>query len=601
MKIWKKAMAAALATIMTFSLSACQGTLFPLSESDPAGQFEDFIKQEFISTMESDYTTCHVFLQNPADFGVDESKIEVNLGTRFDADSQMQARHEAQEAYKQFLQFDRDSLSAEQQDTYDIYEFQSQLALAMSDETFDYYNQIFASMSGLHYQLPTLFADWQVRNEQDVKDLILLIQDVPAYVDSALEYTKQQAEHGLLMVDFDEVTSYCSSVLESGENSAVLASMCDNIDALGLDNSTASEYKVQLRDAFVSCFLPAYEDILAVMQQLQTAGTNNEQGLAHFEHGQEYYELLLQSNIGSDKTVEEVRTMMQDAYLEHLNRMQAIIMENPSVLDAFFDEEPSTGYTSYEAILDNIQSKMFQDFPSVSQLDYEIFDINEEIASTSGVAAYFNIPPLDGSSVKQLRVNPLTGDVGTISIYSTVAHEGFPGHMYQYAYMYENLNSPWRKALANSNAYTEGYAVYAQYAALDYLEGIDPTLLELYKENELISYCAIILADIGIHYDGWNVDEFSQFMDDCGFVMDEQAYQQQYAQLQANPCTFEPYYVGYHEFAAMEATVRQQLGDSFSPMEFHESILESGAAPFSVVQKHVDEYVQRALSQSQAA
>lgn len=603
MTLWKKATAMALAAMMSVSLSACQGSkLLPFPIKSSSGQqFDNFIEQEFISTMESDYTNCHVFLQDPAAFGVDKSKIPVNLGVRLDEDSQAQAAQQAQDAYEQFLQFDRNTLSAEQQDTYDIYQFQTGLSLALSDEKFDYYGQLFASMSGLHYQLPTLFADWQVRSEQDVKDLILLVQDVPAYVDSALEYTKQQADRGLLMVDFDEVISYCNSVLESGENSAVLASMCSNIDALGLNDAAASEYKAQLREAFVSCFLPSYENILAVMQQLQTAGVNNEQGLAHFEHGQEYYELLLQSSVGSNKTVEEVRTMMQNAYSEHLTRMQAIIMENPSVLNDFLGKELGTGYTSYEAILDDIQSKMFQDFPAVNQLDYDIFDINEEIASTSGVAAYFNIPPLDGSSVKQLRVNPLTGDVGTLSIYSTVAHEGFPGHMYQYAYMYENLSSPWRKALANSNAYTEGYAVYAQYAALDYLQEIDPALLELYKENELISYCAIILADIGIHYDGWSVAEFSEFLEDCGFSMDEQSFQKQYAQLQANPCTFQPYYVGYHEFAAMETAARQQLGDSFSPLEFHKAILETGTAPFSVVQQHVDDYVQRTLSQAQAA
>lgn len=49
---------------------------------------------------------------------------------------------------------------------------------------------------------------------------------------------------------------------------------------------------------------------------------------------------------------------------------------------------------------------MFQDFPEVKNLKYNIKDINEEIASDSGVAAYFNIPSIDGDSVKQLRVNP---------------------------------------------------------------------------------------------------------------------------------------------------------------------------------------------------
>ena len=114
--------------------------------------------------------------------------------------------------------------------------------------------------------------------------------------------------------------------------------------------------------------------------------------------------------------------------------------------------------------------------------------MNEELASKSGVTAYFNIPTLDGDSVKQLRVNPISNDVSSISTFSTVAHEGFPGHMYQYAYMYENVGSNYIKALSNISAYTEGYAVYAQYEALSYLDGVDQTLLEAYKENELALY-----------------------------------------------------------------------------------------------------------------
>ena len=123
---------------------------------------------------------------------------------------------------------------------------------------------------------------------------------------------------------------------------------------------------------------------------------------------------------------------------------------------------PNTSYKSYKDILDSNKKKIKENFPSVNNLDYVIKDINEEIASDSGVAAYFNIPAIDGNSAKQLRVNPKNGGANTIDTYSTVSHEGFPGHMYQYAYMYENVDSLYIKAIANVLAYTEGYAVYAQ-------------------------------------------------------------------------------------------------------------------------------------------
>ena len=602
-KPWKKAACAALSAVMALSLTACQSagqavTALPAVQQQA---FDDFLMQDFIQTMESEYTALHVYLQDPAAFGIDMSNVEPGLGSRPDMASQKQAVQAANEAYEQFLSFDRSVLSPGQQDSYDIYAFQTSLALALSDEKFDYYAQQFESMGGLHYQLPTLLSDWALRSEEDVEGLIAMVQDVLPYVESALEYTKEQAARGLLMADLDEVIGYCESVLQSGEDSAVLSAMNENIDALGLNAAKAEEYKRRLKEAFTASFLPAYEQMIRTLEELQTSGVNNEEGLAAFEHGQEYYELLLQSTIGSDKTVQDVRAMMEQAMQEHILQLQTAIAEDPSALYALFGTLPATGYDSYEAILDDIQSRMFADFPQVSELSYEISDISEEIASTSGVTAYFNIPTLDGDSVRQLRVNPLSNDVSSISTYSTVAHEGFPGHMYQYAYLYENLTSPWRKALASNDAYTEGYATYAQYAAFQYLDSVDSTLLNVYWENEMVTNCVVVLADIGIHYDGWSLDDFVQAMNGYGFQLDAAGAAALYRQLQANPCAFQPYYVGYEEFAAMRRQAQHALGSAFTEVGFHEAILKSGAAPFHVVQRNVDAYISEASGALPAA
>ena len=293
--------------------------------------------------------------------------------------------------------FDRDELSVEQQDIYDIFDYQVSLSEALSDAKFDYYAPLFESISGLHYQLPTLFADWQLRNEEDVQDLITLMSDVRPYVDSALEYTRTQEEQGLLMLDLDSVISYCEGIVESGEDSAVLQAMNDSIAALELGEEKTAQYQQQLADAFAESFLPAYADILDTMRDLQANGDNNEQGLAQFEHGKEYYALLLQQSVGSNKTPEEIKTMMEEAFNEHLQQLQLFAMAYPEETQQVLEQDlPKTGYTSYDEILQDLQSHIFDDFPQVEDLRYQIEDVNEEIASDSGVAAYFNVPSLDG-------------------------------------------------------------------------------------------------------------------------------------------------------------------------------------------------------------
>ena len=590
MKMIKKISLLSLTFILACSIVGCQ----QIDTSQEQKKFDEFIQQEFLKTMESDYVATHIYTQNPETFGIDLNQIEVSLGTRPNGNGGIAPAEDNNNSYNIFQQFHRNALTDEQKDIYDIYEYQATLSQKLNNEKFDYYSSYFESMSGIQFQLPTLFADWQVRNEKDVQDLITLLKDTTPYVESVLQYTKKQEENGLLMLDLESIIEYCDSILQPGENSAILASMNTSIEQLSLDAGKTEEYKSQLKEAFSSSFLPAFENIRSTMETFQKNGRNNTEGLAKFKYGKEYYELLLQQSVGSNKSVEDIRDMMEKAFSKHLYNCAKIVVSNPeSVKPLISNTLPKTEYLSYIDILDDMKHVISEKFPPVNNLNYQIENMNEELASNSGVTAYFNIPTLDGDSIKQLRVNPISNDVSSISTFSTVAHEGFPGHMYQYAYMYENVESNYIKALSNINAYTEGYAVYAQYEALSYLDGVDQTLLEAYKENELATYCMIILADIGIHYDGWSVEEFKEFMEAKGFSLDDESIKTQYAQLQANPAAFEPYYVGYHEIISMKEDAQQALGSRFNEKEFHTALLESGTAPFQVVQQHIDAYVEK--------
>lgn len=589
----KRLSAFLLASALLLSSFGCQR----VDPGEEQKKFNDFLNNEFIETMESDYTTSHVYLNKPENFGVSKENMEINLGTRMDMQEQKEEEKKTKETYEQFKKFKRNALTDTQQDIYDSIERSASLYEQMSDDKFDYYASAFESMGGLHYQLPTLFADWELRNEQDVKDLILLLEDVDDYVDSAIEYTKIQAEKGLLMLDLDSIISYCENIVKKGENSSILTSLYDSIDALHLSDTKTSDYKQQVKKAFAASFLPAYQNILDTMNTFKKQGVKNAKSLSAFENGKEYYKLLLQQSIGSDKTPKEVKKMMEDAFYAHISNIQDIVSnlsDDEELLKALSSNQfPQTSYTSYEQILEDIKKDMFQDFPEVKNLKYNIKDINEEIASDSGVAAYFNIPSIDGDSIKQLRVNPKSSDIKSLSTYSTVSHEGFPGHMYQYAYLYENIDNNFAKTLINENVYVEGYAVYAQYESFKYLDNMNQKLLQLFKENELASYCLVIGADIGIHYEGWDLTQFTDYMSEFGFALSKEEATPLYNQLWANPAAFQPYYVGYEEIIDLKENAQDKLGNKFKEKDFNTALLESGIAPFSVVERHIDSYIKR--------
>lgn len=581
----------ALSLVMALSLVACSNEN---KAKDEQKAFDNFMKQEFIDTLESSYLDLHIACENPKAYGIDADKVEVSFGSHMDEKTIEKQKQEMEETIDAFNEFDRDLLTEKQQDLYDTYAFKAELAQDLSDDDYEYYASEFSSMSGLQFQLASTLADWEIRNEKDIKDLITLIKDTLPYVDSVLEYTKKQQEEGYLMIDLDAVINYCQKIISKQENSSILASLYQEIDDLQLEETKSNAYKEELKNAFINSFIPAYQNIVETMEELKNTNTNKT-GLSSFPNGKSYYKLLLKNSIGSDKSVKEIKKMMEEEYRDHLLKMVALAQSNPDLLNTL-ETLPVTTFKEYSEIVDFLKTRMSEDFPAIKDLTYNIQSINPDINSDTGIAAYFQVPAVDATTPKQLRVNPNIGDINSISTYSTVAHEGFPGHMYQFAYAYENLDSDYAKILNNILAYSEGFAVYSELFAYQYLDDIDPLLKELLIENQLATYCVIILADIGIHYEGWNYDEFLEAMQTYGLASSEnqEGMKETYNQLVYNPCAFQPYYVGYHEFANLKEKAEEALKKDFDNKSFHKALLESGSAPFSVVERHVDAYIEKA-------
>ncbi|MBM6677748.1 DUF885 domain-containing protein [Faecalicoccus pleomorphus] len=540
-------------------------------------EFNDFLKNQLVETLESDYYTLHSYLKDPETYDIDSASVEKTFG-RMDAASMEEDRKEIQETLDQLQAFDYEQLTDQQQDTYDIFTYNMECSKELSDPKFDYIASAFSPMTGIHVSFPTIFADWTFDSEQELNDLILMIQDVDDYTQSAIDYTYIQNEKGYLCLDFDSILSYCEKILDKGVESSVLKGLQDQVDALDLDNDQTKAYKQELEQAFSDSYLQAYQLIKTAMSDLKQNGNNHPNGLASFDVGKEYYSLLMKNNTGSDMEVIEVEDLMDTACKEHL---QTFIENADSDMSFLFT---STNYTSYEQMLDDIQDQMFDDFPKVESLEYEIKDMEEDVASDNGVAAYFQIPEIDGDLKGQLRVNPNNNNMKAIDTYMTVAHEGMPGHMYQYNYAQEHISEPLRWSILANSAYQEGYATYAQHYSLRYLKGIKPKQLKAYSEYMLVIYDALVLADIGIHYYNWDQEKCQKEIEEnYGITIDEK----QYNQLLYTPCAFEPYYTGYEQIMDLKERAKNTLKSDYNEKEFHTILLDCGPAPFFIVEENM--------------
>lgn len=542
--------------------------------------FLDYVDQYMKEEISNDYVSLHNTFENPENYGIDRKKINISFGNINIEENELE------DLEKNLEEFNRSSLNEDAQKIYDELSFYLVQSKELMKDDYQYLGTYFEADSGIHVDLTTLFSEWVLRDEQDVKDLIVLLQDVNRYINDILEYTIKQAENGYLMIDIDSVVDYCNGVVASGKESSILLSMKDKIDQLHLDKG--NDYKKELEGIFLSSFITAYKNISTTLKQLETY-ENNEEGLSYLKNGKKYYEILLKSKIGSNKTVPKVKSLLNKYAEKSLNKMQTLYIKDHTILEEA--EKTQTTFENYQEIMSFLKENYENDFPTVNKLEYEINDIDTKLAS-SGISAYYVVPALDTTKKNQIKVNTQNNTrlINDIQTYTTLAHEGIPGHMYMYQYLYENCDHLYLK-LQSHLSFTEGYATYVELYSMKYLKNINQDIIDLYSYNDLYSSCIIALADIGIHYDGWDFSTFCQNMERYGMSSNESVLQKQYQQIQANPTTFLPYYVGVIEILDLKEKAQEELGSQFVDKEFHEALIQDGSRLFDIVEDNIDEYI----------
>ena len=346
-----------------------------------------------------------------------------------------------------------------------------------------------------------------------------------------------------------------------------------------------------LKDAFSSSYLGAYQDIIDTLTMLQANYDNNEKGLYYLENGAEYYALLARMYSGNEYTIEDIEDLMLNAFEYYYNDMVSILTSNEQVYKMLFESEPVTSFTTYNEIIDYLNGAIKDDFPDVGTIEYVASSIDPAIA-VDGLAAYYAMPAIDSTMPDSIKVNTSSGSssVDMLGTYSTVAHEGIPGHMYQTNYVYQHFDNLYQK-LNSSIAYTEGYATYVQNYAYKYLTDIDQEYLQVVKDNELISYFIIVLADIGIHYYGDSIEDTLEMLNGYGFSLDSDSVKPLYQQLQNNPGAFIPYYVGFIQIDNLKQKAMNELGSKYNDKAFHEALLQGGNTPLFITERNIEKFI----------
>lgn len=539
-------------------------------------EFDSYTRSLFVSQLSGSTLSLHYTLADPAAWDLDRQ--EVSLGSAV-AEDPAALRSFLENSRSLLESFPYESLSRENQLTYDILHLFFDTELSADNEYI--LAEVLSPALGIQAQLPSLLAEYTLRSEKDVIDYLNLLRDIPSYFETIIDFEKEKADRGYFMSDAtaDRIIDQCSDFISSGDNNYLNAVFSENLEQVpGLDE-TQKENSLRLhRDAVKHYVLPAYENLISALTSLKGSGTN-ENGLYYLSGGRAYYTYLLKSSCGIYDSVEELQTRLANQLLADYKEIRAILEENPSLAASLLQENSQSGRTP-EQILSSLQEQIKKDFPEISDVAYEVKYIHEDLKEHLSPAFYLT-PPIDTGSPNLIYLNPDSRLRG-IELYTTLAHEGFPGHLYQSQFFLSKDHPAVRHTL-NMGGYVEGWATYIESYA--YLYGSENQQLgRLHWLNRAMNLCLYSLLDIGIHYYGWTCEKAAKYLENFG-VSDRAVCREIFQIIVEDPANYLKYYGGCLKFMDLKEEASRQ--EDFHPIDFHEKVLETGPCQFPILEKYV--------------
>lgn len=585
----------------------------------------------FIRSLENDALNLHFTLADPEKYGVTLKSAALPVYSRESALASAQA---TQKLMDQLSRLHPDRLKKEDRYTYDL--LFSWLEMQLAGQEFSYYEEPLSPSSGMQSELPLLFAEYTLRDKADIETYLSLLESISPYLQSLADYEAEKAQAGLFMTapDAQNVISQCDQImdenaLQSGSH-FLQTTFSDRLETLCQENLLTEPEKEYYRSEndriLTTIVLPAYQklgdDLLLLAEKGQYSG-----GLWELPDGRAYYAWLVKKTTGTTLDMDGIYSVLQKVFQKKFSEYKELVSKYRELTGNAPDPAPlsdSFPLSDPSEILTDLQARMSGEFPSLAALSSgdiscTIKDVDAALERYTSPAFYMT-PPIDDLYHNTICINRSSTSEG-IELYTTLAHEGYPGHLYQtvYSSLYASSQKglPVRELLFYGG-YVEGWAYYTEQLSYDYaaallddaasgvpaavlsdsaVSGVPAAADGTDTDSAAALLCRLVsvqrdlqinlfsILDISLHYYGASHEDILRSL--TSFGLPQESAERIYNYLRTDPATYLKYYVGYLEMTALKNRAKAQWGDSFTPLRFHQFVLEAGPSDFTNLTKRL--------------
>lgn len=580
-----------------------------VSLNSDSRSFSSLCETIFKEELSGNTLNLHYTLAHPEDYGIEHYPPALPCYQPETGQTSLQRLEDYIEALEKI---DVNHLSENEQYTYAL--LSRFLAQSQAGSIFAYYDEPLSPSSGMQSELPILLAEYTFRSKTDVEDYLTLLDQTDEYFASLLLYEQEKKAAGLLQADtsLQQVCEQCYSILSKtelakgthflqttfGERLTVL------LDEGIITEEEAAKY-VLANDRLLSTVMqPAYEDLADGLFLLMGDGTSRPTGLASLPLGKEYYTWLVGRNTGSSLSMEEIKALLYPHFEQTYSELHDLLQEE-NAIEIWLWGQDSFPLLSPEEILTDLQARMDEDFPALP--DASLFSSARPGLAVKTVSpslqdycapAFYLTPPLDDTENNVIYINEKSTPQG-LDLYTTLAHEGYPGHLYQSVYSQRTMRqqrSATVRQLLWYGGYQEGWALYVEFLSYDYAAALATEqgnsdaafAYTIEKYNRDMQLCLYALLDVSIHYDGAPYEQVQEILRVFG-ITDTDTTRRIYDYIAEEPSNYLKYYLGYLELLGLKDTARTKWGEDYSDLRFHTFLLDCGPSDFATLQEALAE------------
>lgn len=580
-------------------------TLFLFRYKREEKQFSHITSQLFTNEMTSSTLNMHYTIANPADFGIYSYKP---ILPSYSKTGTLKGQAVTENVIAALKSLNSEKLS--DADSYTHRLLLRSLDNSLKAGSFVYYQEPLSPSSGMQSQLPILLAEYAFRTERDVTDYLSILDQTDEYFASLLVFEQEKAQAGLLMPasSLEKVKEQCDTIVTSEALEAgthfLQSTFTERVDALCqegiLTEEEAQAYQMQNDRLLKTVLLPAYEALADGLFVLEDTSIPLE-GLASKPEGRAYYEYLLVSETGSYRSIEEIKELLSAKFSQEYEAIQRIVAQNPTLVQRLSSEEYAVfPYTEAEEMLLDLQRRMSGSFPQLPEDTSAMPAVTVKAVSQSleeyCAPAFYLTAPLDDTDSNVIYINEKNSP-GGLELYTTLAHEGYPGHLYQTVYSNRSFLSQGEnkvRQLLWYGGYQEGWALYVEFLSFDYASALleengrsqDALCIQLEKHNRSLQLCLYSLLDIMIHDQGASFRQVAEVLENFG-ITQVSSIKAIYTYIAEEPCNYLKYYLGYLEILSLQQEAMAQWGDSYSDYAFHTFFLDCGPSDFTSLKERL--------------